>query len=197
MVEVEAYISDFSDTSQGPLIRLTKSGNGISAYCYFSDPAESAKAAELIKGDRVIITGRYVGGTYGIEYQECSIRRADGKAIELTKLPPIENGICVLTVEEYLALDLARNGIRGEVLLQGGKAQITAKVAEKKIVYHRIISDWLYFYIGTDRQKIRCCLSYDDYLSASEGDMVTVVGKPSSVMNDELSDCKITKVSLP
>ena len=146
--------------------------------CYFSDTDEIAKVAELYKDSQVIITGKYVAnGSYGAKLQDCKVRLANGKKIELTKVPPSKNGVCELTIEAFKDLDLKRNGIREYVFFKGVKIKVTAKVVGKFRTYHSIINDSYYIKIGSGEHTIVCRTeSYSKYESLNEGDTVTVVG---------------------
>lgn len=174
-------------------IRITlHDGSEAGIYCYFTDPAELEKAAELNINDNIIIAGTYGDGLRG-----CSIRLASGSEIEVTPVPPIKDGICELTVEEYLALDVARNHIRGGVLFGDAKAQITGKVTKVGVSEFFLFLKWwtnYYIYIGDKIQFVDCGLSYNDYMTVSKGDIVTIQGVPGIVTNNELRNCKIINI---
>jgi len=175
-VEVSGSIVDFFGARYPDIYFRMGDGSVEGAVkCHFTDSAEIAKLAELEKGTSVIVIGVY-NVRKGL--RDCSIRRADGKEIKPTPAPLIKDGVCVLTVEEYLAMDFARNQ-RGEVLLDGAKVQIIAKVTGFSSTNFRWIQDYYYIYIGTKNQEIRCGSSYGAYMEVSTGDMVTVHGWPS------------------
>ena len=163
--------------------------------CHFTDPAEIAKIAELEKGNSVVVIGTYIRRR-GL--RDCSVRLANGQEIEPAVVPPIQDGVCVLTVEEYLALDFARNEIRGEVLLGDAKVQITAEVRTQYRTNRLLIRDDFFVYIGTTKeQQIRCVTNYDDYMDVSGGDIVVAIGAPSKNTAGDLWCSSVTKVHSP
>ena len=199
MVEVEGTATDFHEVSSGYYqIDLYDSSCPANIRCFFFDPVEIAEVAELRMGVRVIVTGEWGDGSYAGGMQNCSIRRADGKPIVPTKMSShIVDGVCKMSVEEYLNLNFARNSIRGDVLLGGAKVQVTAKVTKVGVYRSFLFLKWwtnYYMYVGNKTQYIDCdSLSYDDYEAISEGDTVTVQGVPG-INNNDLCECKIIEI---
>jgi hypothetical protein len=165
--------------------------------CFFSDPHELAKIAELkdgfIKdGDQVIVTGKY-DEYYALgALRNCTVELADGTAIELTPMPPIKNGVCVLTMEEFVALDFGRNFIRRDILLGNAQVQITARVIRKAGIHYHYLSDSYRITIGDDTHETWFGVSGRDFQEISEGDTITVVGRPG-LGGRTLTDCRIVE----
>ena len=198
-VEVKGSVDDFFGASY-PDIYFRMRDDSVEGVvkCHFTDPAEIAKVAELHLNDNVIVTGKWgkVNSFGGL--QNCSVRLADGKEIELTAVPPIQDGVCVLTVEEFLALDFARNEIRAEALLGDAKVQITAEVRTQYRTNRLLIRDDFFVYIGTTKeQQIRCVTNYDDYMDVSGGDIVVAIGAPSKNTAGDLWCYSVTRENSP
>ena len=193
IVEVKGKVTRFYNTDRyGFRIQLGDLGES-NITCYFSDPNEIAKLAELYENSHVIIIGRYDPKSL----YHCTVEMEDGTEIELTTgAPPIKDGICEITVEEFKAmerdLDLGRNDIRADVLLQEAKIKITAKVIRKWHTNRRILRDNAVICIGNYAQDIECYVgSWSAFDSISEGDTVTVLGdfkfyRDGSVLNSAI-----------
>ena len=204
IVEVKGQVKRFySSNSAGFYIEL-QGETDAKINCYFTDPGEIAKVAELYEDSTVIVSGRYTGGKYDTSdkvLRECKIRMADGQEIKPAVLPPIQGGVYVLTVDEYIALDVARNKVRGAALFGGAKVSITAKVTGYLYNMHRLLTflDEIAIYVGRTGQTVGCHLSENEYFSYTEkfkkDDMVTMIGEPSEYDSAFLKNCTITKAA--